>query len=333
MIGVGTAPAAREAGALDAHLPLLDTVMDPEEVKGALGRGLRGDVLEVTGARVIGLQKGARALLAYDVAQRDGRRVVVYGKHYAARSGAARLMGTLIALEAEVAQRGLGFAVPRPLGWDRELNLVLYLPVHGFFLDDAIMAGDGASAARLSGARVAQLHSCRPPLDRRFDARREAANLRVWARLVDFDGLGGGMAGELAEDFARGVGRLKLSTAAPIHKDLHHRHLIVRPAFAFIDLDEMRWGDPSFDVAHVCVYLELLRMRRRLSPSHVALLQDAFVGAYAECTGYRLDERFYLFAVYACLKIATQLRIDKGISPTEASAGFRRSRSCRSGDG
>ena len=48
-----------------------------------------------------------------------------------------------------------------------------------------------------------------------------------------------------------------------------------------IDFDEMRLGDPNFDLAHFCANLHLLAYRLNNSPFHFNALQSAFLRGYA----------------------------------------------------
>jgi hypothetical protein len=317
---VGAAPAHEPHRAETARLPLLDDTLDLEVIADLLP-----DDHEPVSATVIGVHTGARAVIAYELERPNGGRMVVYGKHYAQRARAARLHSTLVALRAEADACGYEFIVPHSLGWSRELDLVLYAPAEGSFFDASTLSGEGPEAARRTGRCLAQLHLCRPPLDRTLDLQREAANLLVWARVVDQEGLSDDVrAGELAAHFARESRHLRLELGAPIHKDLHHRHVIVAPSVAFVDLDEMRWGDAIFDLAHFCTYLELLGTRLGSPRPTVASLQDAFLDGYAEITSFARDERFYLFGLYTCVKIAKQLCMGKGVPPIPRGSERRR---------
>jgi aminoglycoside phosphotransferase (APT) family kinase protein len=95
-----------------------------------------------------------------------------------------------------------------------------------------------------------------------------------------------------------------------------------------IDFDEMRYGDPAFDLAHFCANLHLLFCRRhpssQQSPHQLATLQRAFLNAYAGQTGWVKDQRFVYFSLYTCLKIAKQLCTGRGPHPRPAGDERRR---------
>jgi aminoglycoside phosphotransferase (APT) family kinase protein len=101
----------------------------------------------------------------------------------------------------------------------------------------------------------------------------------------------------------------------PIHKDFHYQHVIVGSRLGLLDLDEMRFGDPAFDLAHFCQYLELLAVREHWPPEAVEPLTRAFLAEYARRTGWKTDGRFRFFAACACLKIAKQLATERGVWP------------------
>ena len=67
----------------------------------------------------------------------------------------------------------------------------------------------------------------------------------------------------------------------PIHKDFHPGHVLLGDDVCVIDLDEARRGDPTFDVAHFCAYLELLSTARRRRAARTAFLEE-----YAAATGW-----------------------------------------------
>ena len=59
---------------------------------------------------------------------------------------------------------------------------------------------------------------------------------------------------------------MAFETQSPIHKDFHYGHIVVDGGLKVIDFDEMRLGDPNFDLAHFCANLHLLAYRLNNSP-------------------------------------------------------------------
>jgi hypothetical protein len=302
-------------------LPLLRAALDPGTIRAAL-EGLLPGVSDLRAGRVLSLQRGSRALVSYELASEEGTQRV-FGKLFSEPIRAERFQRTLTALWNEATARQLDIVVPRPLGWLPELNLVLYEPLDGPSLEGSVAAGDRHAMLR-AGRGLAQLHSCRPPLDRRFDLSNELVNLDLWANTVSMmcppEGWEAPALAKLLEQHAPG---LRLGSDTPIHKDIHPHHLIVGPKLGVIDFDEMRWGDANFDVAHFCVYLHLAGVRSTDTSSTVGL-QRAFVEGYAGPHGWTLDERFLFFGVYACLKVARQLCAETGVAPIPTGAERRR---------
>jgi hypothetical protein len=108
---------------------------------------------------------------------------------------------------------------------------------------------------------------------------------------------------------------LHFDTRVPIHKDFHYEHILVNGSLKVIDFDEMRLGDPNFDLAHFCANFYLLAYRKNKRPAQFVKLQDRFFDSYKSLTGWKLDERFMYFYAYTCLKIAKQLCKLRGPRP------------------
>jgi aminoglycoside phosphotransferase (APT) family kinase protein len=91
-----------------------------------------------------------------------------------------------------------------------------------------------------------------------------------------------------------------------------------------IDFDEVRLGDPNFDVAHFCAYLTLLGCRITAMAQVIDGLRDHFLTAYAARAGWQMDGRFPAFYAYTCLKIAWQLCTGTGVAPRPQAQERRR---------
>jgi aminoglycoside phosphotransferase (APT) family kinase protein len=144
-------------------------------------------------------------------------------------------------------------------------------------------------------------------------------NIQAWAELVDQElpAAAAERAGALARELRGAAPALRLDCGTPIHKDLHYRHVLVGRRVCVIDFDEMRMGDPAFDVAHFCTYLRLLAIRHDRSVEH---LERAFIDEYTRLTGWTNDERFQFFLVYTFIKIARQLCLMRGVLPIATGA-------------
>jgi hypothetical protein len=269
-------------------------------------------------------RKGRRALIAYDVElPREGKRERILGKHFSDSAQARRVWNTSLALHRD--RLGRIFTVPHPLDWIPELSLVLYRPALGRSLTDAIIARDAESFLLLAAESLAQLHASRLSLDRRFDQPKELRSLANWVSLVraahpDQEGA----ALDVLEQMRERGPEIDFEVDVPIHKDLHHEHLVRGPRLAVLDVDEMRFGDPSFDLAHFCIYLNLLATHADGSRGLAEALERAFLEEYQRQTGWKSDERFIYFCAYTCLKIAKQLCLIEGVAPRPTGAEQQR---------
>jgi aminoglycoside phosphotransferase (APT) family kinase protein len=187
-----------------------------------------------------------------------------------------------------------------------------------------IGAGEAPRYLDLAARWLGALHGSRLALDRSFDLANELANLGEWAGLIGRTHWGEGRAAAaiVARLRARASG-LRLETRVPIHKDFHYEHIVVGDRLTAIDFDEARLGDPAFDVAHFCAYLDLLAHRLG-SAAQGRALTGVFLDAYARQTGWTPDERFGFFYAYTCVKIGKQLCTTRGPRPWPAGRERRR---------
>jgi Ser/Thr protein kinase RdoA (MazF antagonist) len=264
---------------------------------------------------LIAYRQGRRALIAYDVAlPSKGERMCVFGKHFADRAKARRVWELKLALHRDCARRG--FSVAQPLDWIPDLALVLYVPVAGRSFLGAARERNAGRLLRLAAGSLAGFHTTGLSLDRRFALAKELDNLARWADLVcaqhpDQEG----PAREALEQLRMLGPQIGFELDVPIHKDFHYEHLVLGSRLGIIDMDEARFGDPSFDLAHFCTYLELLALRAYGSPDLAEALEQAFLEEYSRRTGWAKDERFTYFRVYTYLKIAKQLCKIEGVAP------------------
>jgi phosphotransferase family enzyme len=294
--------------------PALDAgVMEPK-LRELLGpRAASG--LRLISGRLIAGKRGSRALIEYRAEMpAGGMHLNMIGKHFANRDQARRFYRAAASLDMLTSRSA--FAVPRPLGLLPELALVVYVPVQGHPLDGVILNGDGEEHVRRAARALALLHASRIPLDRRFDLRRELLSLQAWATLVAASHPEQANAAlQLADKLEAAGPTLRARRDVPIHKDFHYQHVVAGRKLALLDLDEMRLGDPSFDVAHFCAYLELLAVRSGRGSETGSALTRSFLDEYAQRAAWRTDERFAFFGAYACLKIAKQLCTSRGVRP------------------
>ena len=188
--------------------------------------------LVVTDLALVDHKPGRRGLVRYELAVGDGqRRHVVYGKLYGDSGQLQRVNQTLQALHGGLAQAGLPHSVPRPLGVIPELAMLVYKPVDGCFLDEAIARGCGAAALEATAAWLGAFH--RQPLapGKTFDLAGELANLAEWAAVVaqsypELAAAAEDALGYLQQAGAWPAAELNGLAQGPIHKDFHYRHVL-----------------------------------------------------------------------------------------------------------
>jgi hypothetical protein len=125
----------------------------------------------------------------------------------------------------------------------------------------------------------------------------------------------------IADYLIQKTAELDFSARVPIHKDFHYEHILIDGglegglALKVFDFDEMRLGDPNFDLAHFCANFYLLAYRNNEHTAQFTDLQNIFLDSYSRETGWKWDEKFLFFYIYSCLKIAKQLCKLRGPRP------------------
>jgi hypothetical protein len=319
-----TSTNARKSPAAFRHsaLPTLSGALNTEPMAAPLGSLLlplrrTGGALTITRARLLDYKPGSRGLIRYDVvASNGGEGWTVFGKLYAEPLQATRVHRIMEALWDDIFAGEPQLGVPQPLGCILEPPMLLYLPIAGRFLHRRTPSDQALQYMHRAGLWLATLHQRRLNLDRQFRIAAELGKLQGWAVLIGHTyGDEAEAALQLYHYLQQRADQLRLEAHVPIHKDFHYGHLIVDERLNVIDFDEMRLGDPNFDLAHFCANLHLLVHRKRRSLLSYARLESAFLSAYAERTGWMPDERFVYFFVYSCLKIAWQLCTGYGPHP------------------
>jgi aminoglycoside phosphotransferase (APT) family kinase protein len=296
---------------------LLDTEVMTRRLAPLLDEGAG---FRVMAARVVGTPSDERAVVGYETV--GGK--AFFGKVYADPERAKRLhdlLGELHALDPAGYQCG----VPRPLAHLPELGMSLFEAAGGRSLD-SLEGTERLAGMAAAGRWLSTLHGSSLTLDRHLDMTVEIRNVAAWARLVtDRHPAAAVMMARLVERVQLQADQVQVSTSFPIHKDFQYRHVLVdRRRVVVIDLDEMRAGDPAFDVAHFEANLRLLAIREGMSHDHRARLESAFLDGYRSQRAYEPDLRHELFHAYTCVKIAKQLV--RGQGPAPAPTGVQLSR-------
>lgn len=289
-----------------------------------------GCELALISLELLDCKPGKRGLIRYELATAEGREsYTVLGKLYADSNQLARVYQVMNLLWDDLFGGNMHCSVPQPLGVMPELSMLLYLPAEGQFLDEVMTSERAAYAMELTGRWLATLHSQPLPLTKQFHLAGELANLAMWAGIVGqtYPELAA-LAEQARQYVQQQAPRLPLTTQTPIHKDFHYRHVLIERGVKVIDFDELRLGDPNFDLAHFCANLHLLAYRQHGSPHHWRHLEHRFLAAYARNTNWRLTgdhaARFTCFYVYTCLKLARQLCLGFGPNPIPTGAERQR---------
>jgi aminoglycoside phosphotransferase (APT) family kinase protein len=306
----------------NTRLPVLEIALDVEKMTAHLDPLLAvlarpGMIPAVTYAKLLAYKQGNRGLIHYEVSGTEyGEKCIVFGKLYPELGQAERVCQTMQKLRDDCFAALPQLDVPRALGCIPELSMLVYVPAEGTILGDAIASEHALRYMDLSGEWLGTLHSFPLPIEKHFRLATELVNCQAWAVLV------GHKYPEHADDAVRIAKHLQehasemaFDTQSPIHKDFHYGHIVVDEGLKVIDFDEMRLGDPNFDLAHFCANLHLLAYRQDNSPFQFSSLQSVFLRSYARVTDWEPNERFVYFYAYTCLKIAKQLCSMRGLRP------------------
>jgi phosphotransferase family enzyme len=296
----------------------LDVLVDVGRIepvlRDALQRAGYGSGHTLLAARPLVWKPESRALVAYDLWDaRSGQPWHLFGKHYARPARASRVYAAWAVLEQTPFPPGSG--VPQLIGWCPGASMVIYQPAPGRPLDRLTSLAAVKRGVRRAGGWVAALHRTSLPLERELDVAAEVGEAAIWAdRVSRASPSHGDAARQLAAELAAAATDVRFESGVPIHKDFHYRHVIVDSRLAVLDFDEMRLGDPRFDLAHFCTYLRLLAMRRGAGLGSMSL-EDSFLKGYGLVALPPRDDAFTFFAAYTCLKIAKQLSAGSGVEP------------------
>lgn len=308
----------------NTQLPVLEVALDVGRMTNILQPLLMplaqpGQAPTVAYAKLLAYKQGNRGLIQYEIAgTQHGEKQIVFGKLYPDPSRAERVFHTMRSLWdcfSETPQ----LRMPQVLGCVPEMSMLIYIPAEGQFLSDVMDSDQALRYMDLAGEWLGTLHIYPLPLERHFRLASELVNVQAWAVLVGHKYPDQAAAAQrIAQHLQEHASEMAFETQSPIHKDFHYGHVVVNGGLAVIDFDEMRLGDPNFDLAHFCANLHLLSYRVNNAPFQFSALQSAFLRAYARTTDWTPNERFVYFYAYTCLKIAKQLCTTRGLRPRPA---------------
>jgi hypothetical protein len=304
-------------------LPILEVALDVASMQARLAPFLQtGETLRY--ARVVAYKAENRGLLRYDVVGPDGA-FELLGKVYPDAEHAARAEKIMRHLDESVFAATQYLHVPHAVGTLPDLRMLVYRPAPGRFLDELLDAPQAATYLDGVAAWLVALQSASVPLERRISLSAEMVNSEAWAGVVGrvFPELAV-PAEDVASRLARNATRLRFRDDIAVHKDLHYRHVLVADGVHVIDFDEMRLGDPNFDVAHFAASLFLIALREPGLAPQVPALARTFVDCFTRRSGWEPDARYPFFYAYTCLKMARQIATVRGVRPRPDGAESRR---------
>jgi hypothetical protein len=309
LVGAAADLTAAPRPAPRAVTDLLDVDQMTRALRTALaGRSGEAQPVEVESATELEVANGARRVVRYSVRGLDGTgSATLVGKRFAERRRADLLYDHLGRLAAGPFGSG-PLRVPERVALVPALDLVLYRHCEGTPLHRVAEPAGATDGVRLAARWLARLHTSDVSLPRTFCLDQEERTTREWAALIGRHHPGlADRAQALAGAWSAGVRAAGRVPAVPIHKDFHPGHVLVGDDVSVIDLDEARHGDPTFDVAHFCSYLELLS-----AGSSGAAARTAFLDEYVEATGWSDPGTYRSFSAYTWLKIAKQCTVGSG---------------------
>ena len=311
----------------DKPFPALWSALNAEIMNEDLSPML-GEVCSPSAARVVTRVKllaykpGKRGVIRYDLDQIECQKYSsVYGKLYPEPYLSERAYKIMNTLHNEVFRDAPDLDVPEPLGVIPNLGMLIFIPAEGKLLGDYIAkhsldSEEAMQAMDLAGKWLGQLHTHQFPLEKEFKVENEVDNIHEWAELVSKKYPAESKAvHHIADYLVQKAAELDFSARVPIHKDFHYEHILIDDGLKVFDFDEMRLGDPNFDLAHFCANFYLLAYRNQEHTAAFTDLQNTFLDAYSSATGWQWDENFLFFYIYSCLKIAKQLCKFRGPRP------------------
>ena len=301
------APRAHRSRRVD----LADLARMTAELRAATGV----PALEITSSEPLSEAPGRRTVVRYRVGGLDpAGPVELVAKAFLDPARAATADANLSALAGRPFAAG-ELRVPEPVALVDDRVLV-YRSADGVPLARLTSGSAAVPAARSAARWLARLHSCGIELPRHLNLAAEASSAHQWAALIGANeptlatpatALAQRWALEVTAGGAGGAG-----ASVPLHKDFHVGHVLVDAArVTVIDLDEMRLGEPTFDVAHFCTYLDLLP-QPWAADARVAFLSEYAAVAGWPATAPSTKRAMAVFGAYTCLKIAKQLSVGSG---------------------
>jgi aminoglycoside phosphotransferase (APT) family kinase protein len=289
----------------DPALPQLEPLFDSARMADVLEHDVFGDPVTVRESAVVKHKPGRRCTIRYELGvSRNGseQSIRLYGKTFASPRGPR--VHELLCDIAEARPFGLDVEVTAPVAYLGPLKLSLSRPLAGDPIASALVAGDGALAARLaqalyrfhrSGLTLRRLHTLHAEL--------EPLRARVDALGIVYPELQSVARSCLATIMARGRGTGRWRRR-PAHRDFYYGQVLWDgKRLSILDLDDAAVADPALDVANFLGHLTLLALERPEAGEALSAAARAFEEQYRTLDG-RLDP-----TLVELLTAATLLRL------------------------
>lgn len=282
-------------------------LLSPSSIVAAVGAELGVPCRLV---RVLAHRPGATCVVQVSTSQ--GRLLVAKSAVDDSAGHGARVAAALV--EADLAP----LAVPRPVRYLASRRVSIQESVPGAAptqLEPASFGQIGAGVARLHASPVV-IGPATSIADHLCDLLRPQPS--TLARALP------GLAAEVHE-LLEILSAQPTSAAAPIHRDLHPRQLLLDgPHVHLLDWDVAVQGDPALDVGNLCAYL-----RARWPAGAAESAVTAFLAGYAPLAGPGVLDRVGVFEAFAGLRLACKTWRLHGPASEPAVAGLlARARAC-----
>jgi ABC-type multidrug transport system fused ATPase/permease subunit len=314
---------------IDGDLPTLPEATSHARMTAVLRRALSTANLETCAAEVVTYPRRRRCVLRYEISAHDGDHVV-YGKVTTDGEG-QRACETLLALrgQEQAATRGR-VALPRPLGYDPALRLLLMEPLRGSPVVAGLLSAQAAATTAPATAHAtralneilttcgwlaASLHGSDVIAGAVRSLPGEVESLRWEMRALPR--CDPPLAAELETQLERAERMAQASTPLEprlAHGDFTHSQIVFDgDSSGLLDFDDVCKAEPALDLGQFTAYLKLAALKAQSSAeaSHhldVQPLVNAFLDAYAEAAAVpdrrRLRERHAAYERLSLIRIA-----------------------------
>ena len=228
-----------------------------------------------------------------------------YAKVYREKEDGERTYRVLRALWEREEARGESFAVGRPITYLREPRALIQEEVLGTSLHDVLVQEDVVDPVMRRAARaLAALHLDGVKASRHLSWReKEITALERIGELLR--PACPHLREEIEEIVGTVVAGLEEVPTAPIHGDLHPRHIVLDgDRLVLLDLDNFAEADPVLDVAHLLAPLAIMPLRFPITQDRAREAAWVFVEEYFARVPEAWRARFTLHYAAAALRIA-----------------------------